>query len=95
MKASDVLIVAKALISSPKKWCKGEFDQPGDKHCPQGAILTVAETLEDREPSFRARSYLMKVVGITTSWNDAPERTHDEVMVAFDKAIELAKRDED
>jgi hypothetical protein len=26
-----------------------------------------------------------------TTWNDAPERTHAEVLAAFDKAIALAK----
>jgi hypothetical protein len=91
MKPSDVLIQAKQLISSPTKWCQGSFDE-GEKHCAVGAIMTIAETLQDKSPSYRARTYLMELVGIATEWNDSPYRTHQEVMETFDKAIERAKK---
>lgn len=38
--------------------------------------------------------YLAKVVGEhVPNYNDHPERTHDEVIAAFDKAIQLAQAD--
>ena len=62
-------------------------------HCVSGAIMNVCH--ENRE-DVAIFLHLGKSIGLDcepfyppiTSWNDAPERTHAEVMLAFDRAIE-------
>lgn len=94
-KASKVLQEARSLIDRPSKWCKGGFFC-GEKFCAFGAIMSARLD----KPSF-AGMYLAAAIGVLWpsnpggyAWNDAPERTHADVMTAYDVAISLAVSDE-
>ena len=69
-------------------------------HCVTGAILSVCDDpFEDRQVKFYLNRFThdpRKGLGhlALVSWNDAPERTHAEVMLAFDQAIEDVSHEE-
>ena len=44
--------------------------------------------------SIYAARYMEGVVGDIATWNDDPERTQEEVLLAFDRAIALAEKGE-
>lgn len=90
-----VLIAARAKIADPSNWGKGM--RGGGRRsietcCAAEAIEEVAQpmTSPERHAAFRA---LYNAAGLDwrgdmlTKWNDAPERTHAEVMAAFNLAI--------
>lgn len=98
----QLLADAKALISAPERWTQGEFARDSHGHraywggelakcyCSIGAINAVTHenaVLTMNKPYMILGS---QVGGSIVVWNDAPERTHAEVMAAFDKAIEIA-----
>ena len=94
------LKAAKALIDTPEKWTKGRL-RLRDKYgkvcamCSIGAIYTAAEELlgprhDAARDAFRAATGCLPFDSVP-EWNDAPERTHAEVMAAFDKAIASAE----
>jgi hypothetical protein len=102
----DVLVKARELIATPDRWIKENIarDKPESREwiypnhpaatcwCSVGAIC-AAEGLEGMWSDTRSIKALKKVLGTddVSEWNDAPERTHDEVLAAFDKAIALAE----
>jgi hypothetical protein len=104
MKTSDILIAAKARIDSPEKWCKGvswrtksgdvtECSEIAYSCCGYGAITAVlSEDNRASMPHIQANTTLELAIGgqLFSRWNDAPERTHAEVMAAFDRAIAIA-----
>ena len=66
-------------------------------------ILTPQGLLDLEHPAniarYRADVYLGNAIGLKDGigigfWNDAPERTHADVMAAFERAIVLAEADE-
>lgn len=96
----EILIAARALIATPDRWTKHTSardanDAPviiSDNNaicfCAGGAIEKAAPGSFDKLAKF-----IMMANGlrwILTAWNDAPERTHAEVLAAFSRAIELA-----
>lgn len=99
MKYSDYLKAAKALIDSPEKWTQGEYwrdaegnsvDRPVDAACmcSMGALLA---TPGPAGPV--ACNYLMEACNdqCVVEFNDT--HSHAEVMQMWDKAIELALKD--
>lgn len=90
--AADVLRAAKALIDMEEKWIKGIM-RDGDARCAVGAILLAAPTMGGYVAT--AKMFALAAgaePGRIAFWNDAPERTHAEVMAAFDRAIQLAEK---
>jgi hypothetical protein len=91
-----VLIEARARIADPLMWGKGKrgASRPFDTYCASEAIRVG--TVELSLPLQRsARALFCQAIGIDISdsipdWNDAPERTHADVLAAFDEAIERA-----
>ena len=85
------LEAARALIDSPEKWAKDTLREYRHgipcKWCALGAVI---QTLERSSPS-REHETVRALEGVIgtylVSWNDAPERTHAEVLAAFDRAI--------
>lgn len=91
----DVLIEARKLIEKPEQWAHN----PGmsgwkNRHC----IITAIDTIVGMSPSTKqlyeleagACGAIRAVIGEgvrIVAWNDAPGRTHAEVLAAFDKAI--------
>lgn len=88
----------KAIDYIRKGWTQNRFARDADGKgttswypeavcwCAQGAINAAYHHYEDaRKAAFDA---FAKVIGITAfvDWNDSPERTHVEVIEAFEKA---------
>ena len=94
------LQAARALIDQPEKWTQGAFRRdaqgnelmishlPVARRCAYGAIIAVSYADEDIE--IELSDALERVINDCeiTYWNDRPDRTHAEVMQAFDRAIE-------
>lgn len=98
---ADDLRAAKALVDTPEKWLQGRYaaDENGDprcvneldavRFCALGAIYKAA--VGAGSDYHLARDAFYDVAGeIVSEWNDAPARTHAEVMAAFDAAIAKA-----
>lgn len=87
---ADVLRRARALIDSPEKWCKGAMRTEDGRRCIFGAIDDAAGRLAIDESHLFSRATGIRNIA---EWNNAPERTHAEVLAAFDRAIALAESD--
>ena len=92
------LRAARALIDTPWRWTQGALERGTNgpffeevARCACGAIREVCLATEANYVNI----YLMRSInrhhgrhlGGMPSWNDAPNRTHAEVMQAFDRAI--------
>lgn len=95
MTLRDDLIVAKALIDTPEKWCKGIH---AGQNCAMWALaeaapmanyrwIEAAEALRKAAPRRPHGDYGCPVV----AFNDAPTTTHADVMALFDRAIAAAE----
>lgn len=101
MDTVDILKAARAKIARPEDWGKGRrvYDRPKETCCAAEAIEEVAgdpwgfEEFNRRKPAFRALynaaglEWEKKYPDSLPEWNDAPERTHAQVLAAFDLAI--------
>ncbi len=95
----DVLVKARELIATPDRWTKGAFARteagaivPPDRPvaacwCAIGALRRVTGDTGYRGAFVELQSAADYDL---PHWNDAPERTHDEVLAAFDRAIAAA-----
>ena len=105
MKPSEILIAMKEKIATPEKWLQGghaknvegEYVDPESKDaicwCSLGAAWAVTHSTPE-DSYFTALEYVRKFTDKDLLfWNDDPERTHEEVMNAFDKAIALAQKE--
>jgi hypothetical protein len=103
---ADKLREARALIDTPEKWTQGANarDAAGRKvpayssrarcFCMTGAVIRVmAGGFDAAVPVLGALRKGANGLegGSPHLWNDAPERTHAEVLAAFDRAIEAAQ----
>ena len=102
MKPSKQLRALRAKIDAPEKWCKGALarnlageiifyaNKDACKFCIYGAAGVIG--LSDRDGEL-ALNFVRRVIDIegVSFWQDAPKRTHAEVMEALDKAIALAE----
>ena len=104
MKTSESLAQALSKIES-KGWCQGHYAEdergsdtdPGSdkavKFCSLGAVLS----LSPYHTSMIAIRYYLELAterSSIASWNDEPERTKEEVVAAYKKAITIAEGDE-
>lgn len=63
------------------------------RFCCSGALYTTEHPLHG---SVAARALVSRIIGHDLEvWNDAPDRKHKDVVDAFDRAISLARSDED
>lgn len=105
MKTSELLKDAKQVISKPENWTQGVYARDSDdkeirpertdacKFCMYGALRRNGGGF------FSATEFLLLAVKEQcatdiVSYNDDPDRKHEEVMEVFDKAIKLAEEDE-
>ncbi len=104
----DVLREVRALLADPNCWTQGEIarNRAGKPEfaeskeaccwCLVGAVWRVAGTGPEAR---QARRFLHVAIdgiplGKIPNWNDTPGRTHAEVVVVVDRAIELAEAEE-
>jgi hypothetical protein len=92
--ARDVLVAARKLIETPDKWVRDPYRNGwGDCHCTVTAIgEAITDIGYDVATEMAAEAAIKRAIGVDKMfsvmvWNDAPERTHAEVLAAFDKAI--------
>ena len=95
--ATAILVEARELLVKGG-WCQHAAFSGTGARCAIGAILSVSPKLlalegHNANIGFRARDFLSKAVGnqVVGVWNDVQGRTLEEVLAAFDKAIELSK----
>lgn len=96
-----VLVRARKLIETPEKWCQfapwgveqlcvgSALDQAvADLHPSDRSHYGYVSKLNDQswEVMRRVLGFKMRLIG---EWNDAPSRTHAEVLAALDAAIAL------
>jgi hypothetical protein len=103
MKPSEVLQKSRERIQDPEHWIKGKT-KDGDKYCMIGAVAHFSH--ENGIPSSvenESLYYLYKGVERATNtfmfpnvakFNDNPNTKHEQVLKAYDCAIELAQKDE-
>lgn len=90
IKAKEILIRARSLIENPAKWIKGPSGRCGE-YCALNAIFAAdfSTPVQERE-AIGLFIHVIREPSIAY-WNDRPERTHQEVLNAFDQAISLAE----
>ena len=99
MSVRDDLIAAKALIDTPDKWGKGDqVSSQENVNCAMlaivacnddGAIWDAINILKGQIPADCAGCDSASL----STYNDAPETTHADVMAWFDRAIAAAAGD--
>ncbi len=95
MSTLEVLVLARKLIAEVG-WCKHtkrEREIDGNKiiaYCPMGAM---EYSRVDNQSFWRAHDIFKKCIGadVISEWNDAPTRTKEDVIQAFDEAIFIAE----
>lgn len=98
MKTSEILKEARAHLVK-YGWQQFQLGTRGHPCCAEGALVTAAPRGGvGAKYYYKALDYLNRAVGIgdepLNGWNDAPGRTQDEVLEAFDWAIKLAEKEE-
>jgi hypothetical protein len=96
----DILKRARSLIEKPERWTQGAAARKecGDTcnaadiravcFCALGAIeRALADVGVVGDVARRTRAMIGPTHGSVVMWNDAPERTHAEVLASFDAAI--------
>ena len=96
---SNYLRDARALIDTPERWTRLQFSctvNGGKAYCASAAIYVAVKHLRRAE---RVCTHLQDAIKRHTGlnrrivqWNDAPGRTHHEIMQAFCWAIDDADR---
>lgn len=83
---------ARDLIEEPRHWRKRSYGAwPWSRSwCGIGALRKVALGTLEYDPAYRILNSVAPPY--FSVWNDAPERTHADVMAAFDRAIDLAEQ---
>jgi hypothetical protein len=95
MDAKAILKAARDRISDPGEWGKGRrnYDRPMHTCCVAEAV-ELSPVGPERRRAFR---FLYEAAGLDqgeefgiVDWNDALERTHDDVIKALNLAIEIS-----
>lgn len=96
---ADVLRRARALVDTPRKWVGGGRRYQTFENCAATAIGNASgDNGINEKLCAMARGVFADAIGALNSiggiwdWNDAPERTHADVLAAFDAAIALAEQ---
>lgn len=97
MLLSEILAKARLLIENPANWSHDDARWgTGGVECSVSAVGRVMWENRREAPYGDPLWPLGEAIGDASivEWNDAPERTHAEVLAAFDRAIEIAKQAE-
>src|SRR6266853_1806600 len=70
-------------VIETKGWCKGSLMNVSGQVCMAGAIQLTTCSWKERDDALR---FLHKTLGLVGPWNDAPERTKDEVIAKLKEA---------
>jgi hypothetical protein len=93
----DALLEA-ARVLMEDRWCQGELHSPDGEHCVAGALGQAHYRLRSSFGALDTACTRMRVVirseyGTASfpRWNDAPERTAEDVILALKRAAEEAE----
>lgn len=94
MSAKSILTEARRLIAEVG-WCQGQYrhyDSDGPSRMPIAycAVGAISSATPFGSHDVGAYELLRSTVGEITIWNDEQGRTKEQVLEAFDKAIERA-----
>lgn len=86
----EILVAARKLIENEQNWFGAYRPCVEGQKCAGQAIVWSGDTPEEGRIAY---DFFQVANGIDSvvQFNDAPERTHTEVLAAFDKAIEATK----
>jgi hypothetical protein len=92
IRPSRALAKARAAIER-YGWVRGKFGDKSCGFCAAGAIGCVAPTYTEQWRDLMNVLMLFERLdgNWTAGWNDAPERTREEVLAAFTSAIAIAE----
>jgi hypothetical protein len=76
---ADVLDDAADLLER-QGWCQVYMEDSDGRHCVVGALSAAAAVAHSRVAHAGAENAIWARVGMPTAWNDAPERTEQEVL---------------
>lgn len=109
-KTSEILRKAKKLIEKPEKWCTGQYFSQGSMCSVGAVIKASGQSrkefdvcrLDVQQAEETLNKATMQVVNNTCSesfgcvvdYNDAPRRSHKQIMKLFDIAIKIAEKQE-
>jgi hypothetical protein len=96
MTIADQLRVARKLIETPDKWCKGSMELDG-AFCAIGACLKAVGGSAPWDKMVIALQQALQQAGPCASvalWNDALTTTHTDILALFDRAIAAAEKKE-
>jgi hypothetical protein len=84
------------MIVRPGRWIQGYYTTSDGRRCAVGAIRGVRSTRKARQQAKAALLHIAKNQGFQSieGFNDRPDRTHDQVLAAFDEAITYAENQE-
>jgi len=99
----ELLLALRAKLATPDRWTKGmaakDFNGSPADPCGGDAIswclVGACDEIGDLS-SYRDAAYLLGFVGTSghldmVDWNDAPDRTHADVLARIDEALERLK----
>jgi len=107
MTTAELLRRAKSLLEE-RGWTQGVYARVGDRpchpwadnptsFCSAGAVMAASQCVAQDGYSHLAEKAVIAlqgaIGGTVAFFNDAPGRTKDEVLAAFDRAIEIAERE--
>lgn len=108
MTVAELLRRAKERIATPDRWCQhylsaNEYVGSEDGLLPDACKWCLQGALSEEAPSYAdfnaANAMVRRALALPEEegvydWQDAPGRTHAEVMAAFDRAIALAEQED-
>lgn len=75
----EVLDRMRDLMATPEQWCQG-VENTGNAYCLIGAMVAAAPAFADYQPVCNAMHKELKSFWALHAWNDAPERTHADIL---------------
>lgn len=89
---TDILVRARKLIENKDDWGQGVERHMSGRRCSLDALLDAGRGRESGAVLALKRAARLSSNDFIADWNDTPERTHAEVLAAFDRAIEASKQ---
>ena len=90
-----VLREARQLIAAAPHWLRRRYEASGSRYCAVGALRAVGRCYRDRAGRQAAHELLLMIArgrGFRNVEQMNDHSTHEQVLTAFDEAIEAARR---
>jgi hypothetical protein len=95
MTAIEILRAAREKLAQPGVWAKNSVDAMSEGRCCVGLAICSRNGAPEHARRSACAAFKLTIEAngsdAVMRWNDAPERTLNEVLAAFDRAIALAE----